>query len=181
MWIQARWTYSSQNSIPPTQWQKNYVHEKGCLFLQFHFPLETENVVCPSNELSSCIPLLPARIRLHFLTLSHGSEWPRSLNLPITPPPIPHATHFNPRDGSSIFLQNASIHLQDYTMSKSRRQQSEKLYYFMKSSILWDITQCSLVQWYSTWGTCTPRGMPRHFRGYIKSHQQVRTILINNW
>jgi hypothetical protein len=32
----------------------------------------------------------------------------------------------------------------------------------------------ALKQWYSTWGR------RRHIRGYVKSHQHVRTTLINN-
>jgi hypothetical protein len=64
--------------------------------------------------------------------------------------PLPHVAHCNPDDGSSIFLQNVSIHLQDCIMSKSRRPQSEKLYYFMKSTIFWNIIPCNLVGWKST-------------------------------
>jgi hypothetical protein len=36
-----------------------------------------------------------------------------------------------------------------------------------------------LRQWYSNWGMCTPGGTQRHLRGYVKSHQQGRTTLIN--
>jgi hypothetical protein len=43
-----------------------------------------------------------------------------------------------------------------------------------------DMTSYALVQWYSTWGTRTPEGTLSHLRGYIKSHQRVRTTLINN-
>jgi hypothetical protein len=35
-------------------------------------------------------------------------------------------------------------------------------------------------QWYATWGMHTPGGTRRHLRGYVKSHQLVRTTLINN-
>jgi hypothetical protein len=46
-------------------------------------------------------------------------------------------------DGGRTFLRNVGTHLQ--------------------------ATQCDdLEQWYSTWGTRTPRGTRRHLRGYVK-------------
>jgi hypothetical protein len=43
-----------------------------------------------------------------------------------------------------------------------------------------NLPNIGIEQWYSTWGTPTPGDRRRHLTGYVRSHQRVRTTLINN-
>jgi hypothetical protein len=67
------------------------------------------------------------RVRPVYRTISsRGSERPGSLEPVHTTEPIPDPTHLNSEDGSGIFLQNIRILLQDYTVPRPRKLNTEE-------------------------------------------------------
>lgn len=70
---------------------------------------ETHDVPLKRNF---CLPVAPIGTDLrYFLTPSHGSEWPSSLQPVCTAGSVHHPTNFSPKDGDSMLLWTlVSVH-----------------------------------------------------------------------
>jgi hypothetical protein len=103
-------------------WKQYCVNLNSHPFSLFHFQPDDSELNMFLTQ-AACYPLLTlAWIRFHSLGL-----FLRLSDHPFLPPayitkPVPQPTHFDPKDGGSIFLQNISIYLKDYTMSQPRKK-----------------------------------------------------------
>jgi hypothetical protein len=81
--------------------------------LRFPHPIYDKKIYVPSKGPFLYHTLPMAWIELISLPSIESQQSP-SLQPDYINKPIPQTTNFNPKDGGSMFLQNISIHLQDY-------------------------------------------------------------------
>jgi hypothetical protein len=87
-----------------------------------------------------------------------GHDWPSSLLPASVPQPIPHPTHFNLEDGSSVYAAHVCIYLQDHAAPQSRTPQPFFFFPFPASCNL----QRNIVGL-----TLSPTFCPSHTWGHI--------------